>query len=266
MTAHETIDRGGRLGGALMLAALTLKARRKRLFALLAFAALFLAAALTARLFVADDHGHVSADGLFVVGGYPLVSALLLMGWLVGRFPIIATLVLMAGVVSDDRAEGYARLYAVRPTSPLTLYGVRFAALALLAFLVSALLLPAFDLIMLGTWAGPATLVLILANVVALGGLVAFLSLWTRADAWIALFLALAALVWNALRESGRLTVPPGARDFVAFILPPQGAMLRLEEAFGALQPIPWDAFAYVVGYGMVLLALAAFLLRRREI
>jgi hypothetical protein len=119
---------------------------------------------------------------------------------------------------------------------------------------------------MLGTWAGPATLVLILANVVALGGLVAFLSLWTRADAWIALFLALAALVWNALRESGRLTVPPGARDFVAFILPPQGAMLRLEEAFGALQPIPWDAFAYVVGYGMVLLALAAFLLRRREI
>jgi hypothetical protein len=172
----------------------------------------------------------------------------------------------MAGVVSDDRAEGYARLYAVRPTSPLTLYGVRFAALALLAFLVSALLLPAFDLIMLGTWAGPATLVLILANVVALGGLVAFLSLWFRADASVALFLALTGIVWNALRESGRLAVPPGARDFIAFILPPQGAMLRLEDAFGELQPIPWDAFGYVVGYGAVLLVLAGLLLRRREI
>lgn len=251
---------------ALALAWLELHARRKRILALAAFAALFLAAGLTARLLVADAHGHLDADQLFMVGGYPLVSALLLLGWLLGRFPLIATLVLMAGIVSDDRATGQARLYAVRPASPQILYGTRFLVLALAAFTMSAILLPAFDLLLLGTWAGPATLVLILANVLAFGGLVTILSVLTRADAWIALFLTLAALVWNALRAASKLTVPIGVRDVVSFILPPQAAILRLEDAFGSLQPIPWDAFLYVAGYGTALLALAGLLLRRREL
>jgi hypothetical protein len=251
---------------ALALAWLELRARQKRLLALAGFAGLFLAAGLTARLLVADDHGHVDADQRFLVGGYPLVSALLLLGWLLGRFPLIATLVLLAGIISDDRATGHARLYAVRPASPHALYGARFLVLATTAFLFSALLLPAFDLLLLGTWAGPATLVLILANVLAFGGLVTFLSTLTRADAWIALFLTLAALVWNALRSASKLTVPIGVRDFVGFLLPPQAAILRLEDAFGSLQPIPWDAFLYVAGYGAVLLLAAGILLRRREI
>jgi hypothetical protein len=250
---------------ALALAWLELRARRKRLLALAAFAGLFLAAGITARLLVADSHGHVDADQLFLVGGYPLVSALLLLGWLLGRFPLIATLVLMAGIVSDDRATGQARLYAVRPTSPTAIYGARFLVLAATAFAFSALLLPAFDLLLLGTWAGPATLVLILANVLAFGGLVTLLSVWTRADSWIALFLTLAALVWNALRAASKLTVPIGVRDFVSFLLPPQAAILRLEDAFGALQPIPWDAFWYVVGYGVVLLGMAGVGVRGRE-
>ena len=67
-------------------------------------------------------------------------------------------------------------------------------------------------------------------------------------------FLAIAALVWDGLRSAGMLAVPPGVRDVVAFILPPQAALFRLEEAFGAIQPIPWDAFLYVVGYGVVML------------
>jgi hypothetical protein len=251
---------------AVALAWLDLRARRRRLVALAAFAGLFLAAGLTARLLVADGHGHVDADQLFIVGGYPLVSALLLLGWLLGRFPLIATLVLMAGFASDDRATGQARLYAVRPASPAALYGARFLVLAATAFLSSAVLLPTFDLLLLGTWAGPATLVLILANILAFGGLVAILSIWTRADSWIALFLTLAALVWNALRAASKLTVPIGVRDFVGFILPPQAAILRLEDAFGALQPIPWDAFWQVAGYGAVLLAAAAVLVGRREI
>lgn len=251
---------------ALELALLELRARRGRLLALTAFAAVFLAAGLTARLLVADDHGHVDADQLFLVGGYPLVSALLLLGWLLGRFPLIATLVLLAGIVSNDRSTGHARIYAVRPTSPLTLYGARFLVLAATAFVLCAVLLPTFDLLLLGTWAGPATLVLILANVLAFGGLVTFLSVCTRADAWIALFLALAALVWNALRTADKLTIPIGARDFITFLLPPQAAMLRLEGAFGTLQPIPWDAFWLVTGYGLVLLTCAGIILRQREL
>jgi hypothetical protein len=251
---------------ALALAWLELRARRKRLIALAAFAGLFLAAGLTARLLVADGHGHVDADQLFLVGGYPLVSALLLLGWLLGRFPLIATLVLMAGIVSDDRATGHARIYAVRPTSPHAIYGARFLTLAATAFVFSALLLPAFDLLLLGTWAGPATLILILANVLAFGGLVTILSIWTRADAWIALFLTLGALVWNALRSADRLTIPIGARDLITFLLPPQASLLRLEDAFGSLQPIPWDAFWYVTGYGAMLILAAGLLLRQREI
>lgn len=248
------------------LAGLTLLARRKRILALIAFAALFLAAGAAARLLVADEHGHVDADQLFMVGGYPLVSALLLMGWLLGRFPLIATLVLMAGIVAEDRAVGHARLFAVRPVSPVKLYGTRFLALAGAAFAISAVLLPTFDLLLLGTWAGPATLVLIFANVVLFGGLTALLSVWTRGDAWGTLLLALGALVWDALRRAGALPVPPGVRDFVGFVLPPQAALFRLEEAFGSIQPIPWDAFLYVIGYGGVMLALAALSIRRREI
>lgn len=251
---------------AFELALLELRARRRRLIGLAAFAGVFLAAGLTARLLVADGHGHVDADQLFLVGGYPLVSALLLLGWLLGRFPLIATIVLLAGVVSDDRTTGHARLYAVRPASLPAIYGARVLILGATAFALCAVLLPAFDLLLLGTWAGPATLVLILANVVAFGGLVAFLSVHTRADGWLALFLAIAAIVWNALRSADRLSMPIGARDFITILLPPQASILRLEGAFGTLEPIPWDAFWVVSGYGLILLVLGALLLRRREI
>ncbi|HEY8470629.1 MAG TPA: hypothetical protein VIL18_13345 [Longimicrobiales bacterium] len=252
---------------ALALAALELRARRRRVLALLAFAGVFLAAALTARLMVSrGEGGHVEMDRLFEVGGYPLVSALLLLGWILGRYPLVATLVMLAGVASHDRVEGYARLYAVRPTSPHRIYAARAALLAAAAFVISAALLPVFDLIMLGTWAGPATFVLILAYVIVYGGMVALLSVWTRGDAWIALLLALLSLVWDALLRADALAIPPGVRDVITFVLPPQAAFLELEGAFGALQPIPWDAFAYVAGYGVVLWLLAAASLGRREV
>ncbi|HEX7049377.1 MAG TPA: hypothetical protein VF188_04110 [Longimicrobiales bacterium] len=245
---------------------LTIRARRRRVLALLAFAGLFLAAGATARLLAADAEGHIDAGRLFAAGGTPGLSALVLTGWLIGRFPLIATLVLTAGIVSDDRAHGFARIYAVRPTPPLRLYGARFLTLAALAFAVSAVLLPTFDLLLLGTWAGPATLVLILANVLVFGGLTALLSIWTRGDAWITLLLALAAIVWDNLRRAGILDVPPGIRDVIGFLLPPQAALFALEGAFGSAQPIPWDAFVYAVGYAAVMLAIAAWSLGRREI
>lgn len=251
---------------ALALAGLALRARRRRVLALLAFAAVFLAAALTARLLVSrGEGGQIEMDRLFIVGGYPLVSALLLLGWVLGRYPLVATLVMLAGVVSHDRAEGYARVYGVRPASPRRIYAVRAALLCAVAFAVSAVLMPVFDLIMLGTWAGPATFVLILAYVLVYGGMVALLSVWTRGDAWIALLLALLALVWDALRRADALMIPPGLRDLVTFVLPPQAAFLALEGAFGTLQPIPWDAFAYVAGYGAVLWLLAAVSVGWRE-
>src|SRR5207302_3939537 len=134
-------------------------------------------------------------------------------GWMLGRFPLIATLVLMSGIISDDRAAGYTRLYASRPTTLLHVYGARFVALAAVAFVISAVLMPGFDLLMLGTWAGPATLVLIIAYVFVYGGLTLLLSVWTRGDAWIALLIACIALVWDALRRADLLSgAPPGTR------------------------------------------------------
>ena len=253
-----------RTAGVVLLA---LRARRRRVLALVAFAAVFLAAALTARLLTRQAGGHVELDRLFLVGGYPLVSALLLLGWLLGRFPLIAVLVLLAGLVSDDRASGHARLYSVRPASPLLLYGAEAATLLAVAFTLSAAIMIPFDLVMLGTWAGPATLVLILAYILVYGGLVALLSAWTRADAWIALLLATGSLVWHALRSADALrTVPPGARDLLTLLLPPQAALVALEDAFGSLQPIPWDAFGYAAAYAAALWLLAGLSLATREV
>ena len=251
--------------GALTM--LTLRARRRRVIILLAFAAVFLVAAMTARMIGLGKEGGVEINELFRVGGIALPSAILIIGWLLGRFPLIATLVLMFSIVGDDRNAGYSRLYAVKPISPLKLYGARFAALAAVVFVISGVLMPGFDLLMLSTWAGPATLILIISYLMAYGGLTALLSVWTKGNAWLTLLIALIALVWDSLRRADILsTAPPGAREVVTFILPPQGAILELENAFGALAPIPWNAFAYVVGYGAVMLILAGISLLRREV
>jgi hypothetical protein len=246
---------------------LTLRSRARRILGLGAFGMMFLAAGATARIFTGDEHGHIELDQLFALGGTTLVSALLLLGWLVGRFPLIAALVLMAGIFSHDRAAGYARLYAVRPRSMLLLYGVRFFALALMAFLLSALLMPIFDVIVLGEWSDPSLFVLIAAQVIVFGTLTALLSTMLRGDAWVALFLGVTALVWDALRRIDFFQAAPSAvRETVSVLLPPQGALMRIETAFATMQPVPWEAFIYIVLYGALMLLVAGVVLSRREI
>jgi hypothetical protein len=214
-----------------------------------------------------SHEGHLELDRIFEVGGAPLASGFLLLGWALGRFPLLAVLVLMAGCFSHDRAAGYARLYFARPVSPLQVYGVRFAVLALLAFALCALLMPTFDVILLGAWAGPATLVLIAAYIIAYGTLAALLSAWTRGDAWIALLLALLSIVWHALRTGGALeTTPPGIREVITLVLPPHGALFRLESAFAEASPVPWDAFLYVALYGALMLVLAGISITQRDV
>jgi hypothetical protein len=255
------------MSGVLSFLLLTLRARLRRIGALAAFGMLFLASGATARIFTGDEHGHVELDQLFALGGATLVSALLLLGWLIGRFPLIAALVLMAGLFSDDRAAGYARLYAVRPRSLVLLYAARFLLLALVAFAMSALLLPGFDVIVLGTWAGPSVFVLIAAQILVFGALTALLSAFTRADAWTALFLGILAIIWDALRRVELLRdAPTGLRETVSVLLPPHGALSRIELAYGSLQPVPWDAFLYIGLYAALLLLLAGLATASREI
>jgi hypothetical protein len=247
-------------------ARLVLLARRRRILALLAFCAMFLLAAGTARI-VAGHDGHVEADRLFVFGGYPLVSVVLLLGWLIARFPMIAALVLLSGVFSDDRSRGHARLYAVRPGSIMLRYGRRAAVLGLGAFLLSAVLMPVFDVLMLGAWTGASIFAVIFAHIAVYGSLTVLFSVWTRADAWLALLAGAAALLWTALRQADALVgVPVAIREAVTFLLPPQTAITAIEMAFAARLPVPVDALVYVTLYAALMLFLAGVGLRRREI
>lgn len=245
---------------------LFLRTRVRRVFALLGFALLFVASGLLARGLVGAESGHVEMGELFLVGGYPLVSTLLLLGWLLGRYPLIATLALMAGIVSDDRTSGMSRLYAVRPASLTKMYALRFCAVTGLAFALGAVLLPLFDIMLLGTWAGYATLILIASYVAVYGALTFLLSVWIRNEVWVVLVLAILAMVWDALLRSGKLAnAAPGIREVIAILLPPQGALFQLESAFGELQPVPWGAFGYVLVYAAILFVAALVSLRIRE-
>jgi hypothetical protein len=246
---------------------LSLRSSRSRLLGLTAFGILFLMAGGTARVFTDSDHGHIEMDRLFELGGVTLVSGILILGWLIGRFPLIATLVLMSGIFSDDRASGHARLYATRPRSLVLLYGARFLLYAAVAFVMSALLMPAFDVLVLGEWGGPGVFALIAAQIIVFGVLTAALSLVTRADAWVALFLGILAMVWDGLRRIDYyLGMPAFVRETASMILPPQGALMRIEIAFGSFQPVPWDAFLYIVIYGALVLLLAGVALTRRSL
>jgi hypothetical protein len=239
---------------------------RRRIFWLLAFGAVFLAAALTGRL-VSGQGDHIEFDALMQVGGYPMVSALLLAGWLVGRFPLLAALVLMAGVFSDARHSGLARLLEVRPRQPLLLLGLRTGLALLLAVIISLLVLSAFDVVMLGRAPGGPLFVLVLAHVLVYGALTALLSTFVKGDAWAAAFLMILGVIWHALLRSGVLaTAPPGTREVVTVLLPPQGAILQLENAFVADQPVPWPALAFAAAYAALALLIGGVIARRREL
>ena len=246
---------------------LFLRTRWRRIIALLAFALLFLASGMTARLLVGTEHGQVEMGNLYLVGGYPLVSALLLLGWLLGRYPLIAVLTMMAGIVSSDRANGTMRLYAVRPRSLGVLYLKKFAAAAGVVFVLSALLLPFFDLLLLGRWAGPGTFVLITSYILVYGALAFFLSVWLRGEVWVTILLAIVAMLWDAFARAGKLAdAPPGLAELTTIVLPPQSALFSIESAFGAEAAIPWGSFAFVSAYAVILLIAAFVSLRIREL
>jgi hypothetical protein len=254
-------------GSVRQFLALTLRSASRRMLGLAAFGLVFLTAGGTARLFTGREHGHVELERLFEIGGTTLVSVLLLLGWLIGRFPMIAVLVLMNGVFSADRDRGHARLFAVRPTSMLMLYGMRALMFAFIAFVMSVVLIPGFDLLILNELSDSSVFALIAAQVLVYGSLTALVSVATRADAWIALFLGMLATVWYALRRVDFLQSTPGfVREIVSVILPPQGALLRVETAFANAQPVPADAMLYIVIYSLLVLILAGIALMRREL
>ena len=246
---------------------LYLRSNLRRIAALSAFATLFLLSGLAARFLVGTEHGQVELGNLYLVGGYPLVSAMLLLGWMLGRYALVATLVMFAGIVSHDRVNGTLRLYAVRPRWVGLLYLQKYAIAATIVFAMSAVLMPAFDMILLGRWAGAGTFVLILSYILVYGSLTFLLSVWLRGEVWITIILAITAMLWDALIRSGVIAkAAPGIREAVTVLLPPQSALFRLETAFGAESAIPWDSFAFVVAYGVIITIAGLVSLRIREL
>jgi len=240
---------------------------RRRLLGLLAFGILFIATAAGARL-VAGQGGQVEFDEIMQLGGYPMLSAMLLTGWVVGRFPVVVVLVLMAGVYSEPRQTGLARLLEVRARSPLLLLALRSGFALVLALALALGVLISFDLVMLGRGPGPQLFALVLAHVLTFGALTALLSTVMRGgDGWAAAFVIVLAMSWQALLRSGVLaTSPPGIREAVTVVLPPQGALLQLEHAFAGDLAVPWNALLYAAIYAALALLLAGVVARRREI
>lgn len=230
--------------------------RRWRVLGLAAGALALLGVAVLAAVLARGPDGRVLIGPLLDAGGSGLVSALVFTGWLVGRFPLLAAVVLAGGVTRELADETSTEPW--RWAAPLA---VTMAS----AFALGTGLLPVFDLVLLGAWGGLATPVYVAAQVLVFGALTAFISLWTRWDGWFALLLAAAAMGWHYLAETGLGPDWPILGDLVSFLLPPQRALVALEEAFAGVQPIPWPAFAYAVGYAAALLLITALVLRRRS-
>ncbi|HEU0302687.1 MAG TPA: hypothetical protein VFR37_24715 [Longimicrobium sp.] len=178
----------------------------------------------------------------------------------------LSMLVLLGGFVSNDRRQGYYRMYFSHPTRPLAFYGLRWGMGLLMAMLAAAVFL------VVGQWAawgrvegGWSGLYLALLAAIAYGGMIAFLSVvLLRGDAWVALVLFLFNYFWLQAVAMGAQPLPPVLNDAVSLLLPPQ---LALSDVYDGLirGEVVWGASAFAAGYGVFWLLVAGLLLRLRD-
>jgi hypothetical protein len=178
----------------------------------------------------------------------------------------LSMLALLGGFVSNDRRQGYYRMYFSHPTRPLAFYGLRWAMGLLLALLGAAVFLVVGQWVAWGQveggWSG---LYLALLAAVSHGGMIAFLSVvLLRGDAWVALVLVLFNHFWFQATSLGAQPLPPLLNDAVSLLLPSQ---LALSDVYDGLLrgEIMWGASAFAAGYGVFWLLVAGLLLRLRD-
>lgn len=178
----------------------------------------------------------------------------------------LSMLVLLGGFVSNDRRQGYYRLYFSHPTRPVAFYGLRWGLGLLLAMVAAAAFLVIGQLAAWGRFEGGGSgLYLALLAAVAYGGMIAFLSVvLPRGDAWVALVLFLFNIFWLQAAALGAQPLPGVLNDAVALLLPPQ---LALGDVYDGLirGEIVWGASAFAAGYGVFWLLVAGLLLRLRD-
>ncbi|WP_420127564.1 hypothetical protein [Longimicrobium sp.] len=178
----------------------------------------------------------------------------------------LSMLVLLGGFVSNDRRQGYYRLYFSQPTRPLAFYGLRWGLGLLMAMAAATVFLVVGQVAAWGQFEGGwSGLYLAFLAAFAYGGMIAFLSVaLTRGDAWVALVLFLFNYFWLYAISLGVQPLPPVLNDAVSILLPPQ---LALNDVFDGLLrgEIVWGASAFTAGYGVFWLLMAGLLLRLRD-
>jgi hypothetical protein len=178
----------------------------------------------------------------------------------------LSMLILLGGFVSNDKRQGYYRLYFSHPTRPIAFYALRWGLGLLLALLAAAAFLVFGQLAAWGRFEGGWTgLYLALLAAIAYGGLIAFLSVaLSRGDAWVALALFVFNLLWLQAINLGVQPLPGWLNDAVSILLPPQ---LALSDVYDGLirGEIVGGASAFALGYGVFWLLVAGLLLRLRE-
>lgn len=178
----------------------------------------------------------------------------------------LSMLVLLGGFISNDRRQGYYRLYFSQPTRPIAFYGLRWGLGLLLAMAAATAFLVLGQLAAWGRFEGGwSGLYLALLAAVAYGGMIAFLSVaLARGDAWVALVLFLFNYFWLQAVAMGVQPLPPLVNDAVSLLLPPQ---LALSDVYDGLLrgEIVWGASAFAAGYGVFWLLMAGLLLRLRD-
>lgn len=178
----------------------------------------------------------------------------------------VSMLVLLGGFVSNDRRQGYYRLYFSHPTRPIAFYALRWGLGLLLSLAAAAAFLVVGQVAAWGRFEGGwSGLYLALLAAVAYGGMIAFLSVaLLRGDAWVALVLFLFNYFWWQASLMGVQPLPPVLADVVSILLPPQ---LALNDVYDGLLrgEIAWGASAFAAGYGVFWLLVAGLLLRLRD-
>lgn len=178
----------------------------------------------------------------------------------------VSMLVLLGGFVSNDRRQGYYRLYFSHPTRPVAFYGLRWGMALLMAMVAAAVFLVVGQIAAWGRFEGGwSGLYLALLTAVAYGGMIAFLSVvLLRGDTWVALVLFLFNYFWWQVILYGLQPLPGVLNDAVSILLPPQLAFNDVYD--GLLQGrIDWGASAFAGGYGVFWLLMAGLLLKLRD-
>lgn len=182
------------------------------------------------------------------------------------NYAALSMLLLLGGFVSQDRREGFYRMYFAHPTRPVAFYFVRWLLALAVAMLAAAVFLVLGQMAAWGGFEGGwRGLYLAFLAALAYGGMIAVLSVvLSRGDAWVALVLYVLNYAWLQAVSLGVSPIRGPVGRAVALLLPPQ---LALSDVFDGLLrgQVVWSASLFAAGYGVFWLIVAGLLLRLKE-